>query len=88
MCSLGNLLGVTEGFWGTMVFSSTRTLHQAVVVKRELICQAKLSINQWSHIPALTYGHELWVVTERMALWIYRVARLKLMRIMRWSSSI
>ena len=42
-----------------------RTLHGSVVVKRELSQKAKLSIYQSIFVPALTYGHELWVVTER-----------------------
>ncbi|KAK0137964.1 Delta-1-pyrroline-5-carboxylate synthase [Merluccius polli] len=42
-----------------------RTLHGSVVVKRELSRKAKLSIYQSIYIPALTYGHELWVMTER-----------------------
>ncbi|KAK0145403.1 Actin-binding LIM protein 3 [Merluccius polli] len=42
-----------------------RTLHGSVVVKRELSRKAKLSIYQLIYVPALTYGHELWVVTER-----------------------
>ncbi|KAK0133440.1 LINE-1 reverse transcriptase [Merluccius polli] len=42
-----------------------RTLHGYVVVKRELSRKAKLSIYQSIYVPALTYGHELWVMTER-----------------------
>ena len=42
-----------------------RTLHRSVVVKRELSRKAKLSIYQSIFVPTLTYGHELWVVTER-----------------------
>ena len=42
-----------------------RTLRQSVVVKRELSQKAKLSIYRSIYIPTLTYGHELWVVTER-----------------------
>ncbi|KAK0156590.1 Craniofacial development protein 2 [Merluccius polli] len=42
-----------------------RTLHGSVVVKRELSQKAKLSIYQSIYVPALTYGHELWVMTER-----------------------
>ncbi|KAK0135351.1 putative uncharacterized transposon-derived protein F52C9.6 [Merluccius polli] len=41
------------------------TLHGSVVVKRELSRKAKLSIYQSIYVPALTYGHELWVMTER-----------------------
>ncbi|KAK0154376.1 putative uncharacterized transposon-derived protein F52C9.6 [Merluccius polli] len=42
-----------------------RTLHGSVVVKRELSQKAKFSIYQSIYVPALTYGHELWVMTER-----------------------
>ncbi|KAK0156391.1 putative uncharacterized transposon-derived protein F52C9.6 [Merluccius polli] len=47
-----------------------RTLHGSVVVKRELSRKAKLSIYQSIFVPALTYGHELWVVTERTRSWV------------------
>ena len=43
-----------------------RTLYSSVVVKRELSRGAKLSIYRSIFVPTLTYGHELWVVTERM----------------------
>ena len=43
-----------------------RALYRTVVVKRELIRKAKLSIYRSIYVPTLTYGHELWVVTERM----------------------
>ena len=42
------------------------TLKRTVVVKRELSQKAKLSIYRSIYIPTLTYGHELWVVTERI----------------------
>ena len=45
--------------------SVMRTLHGSLVVKRELSRKAKLSIYQSIYVPALTYGHELWVMTER-----------------------
>ncbi|CAI5677887.1 unnamed protein product [Oreochromis niloticus] len=45
-----------------------RTLHRSVVVKRELSVKAKLSIYRSIYVPTLTYGHELWVVTERTRL--------------------
>ncbi|TWW71616.1 hypothetical protein D4764_16G0001130 [Takifugu flavidus] len=41
-----------------------RTLHRSVVVKRELSRKAKLSIYRSIFVPTLTYGHELWVMTE------------------------
>ena len=42
------------------------TLKRSVVMKRELSQKAKLSIFRSIYVPSLTYGHELWVVTERM----------------------
>ncbi len=41
------------------------TLHRSVVVKRELSRKARLSVYRSIFVPTLTYGHELWVVTER-----------------------
>ena len=43
-----------------------RTLHYSVVMKRELSKKAKLSIFKAVFVPILTYGHESWVMTERM----------------------
>ena len=43
-----------------------RALHNSVVMKRELSKKAKLSIFIAVFIPILTYGHESWVMTERM----------------------
>ncbi|KAK3559275.1 hypothetical protein QTP86_009939 [Hemibagrus guttatus] len=45
-----------------------RSMYRSVVVKKELSCKAKLSIYQSIYIPSLTYGHELWVMTERVVL--------------------
>lgn len=42
-----------------------QALYRAVFVKRELSLRAKLLIFQSISVPVLTYGHELWVVTER-----------------------
>lgn len=42
-----------------------RALYQSVVVKKELSQKTKLSIYQLIYIPIFTYGHKLWVVTER-----------------------
>ena len=42
-----------------------RALYQSVVVKQELSRKAKLSIYRSIYLPTLTYGHELWIVTER-----------------------
>ncbi len=36
-----------------------------LVVKKGLSCKAKLSIYWSINVPTLTYGHELWVMTER-----------------------
>lgn len=44
-----------------------------VVVKRELSQKEKLSIYQSIYVPTLTYGHELWVVTERSARLLIQV---------------
>ena len=43
-----------------------RALHYSVVMKRELSKKAKLSIFRAVFVPILTYGHESWVMTERM----------------------
>ncbi|KAI3351207.1 hypothetical protein L3Q82_005760 [Scortum barcoo] len=44
-----------------------RSVYRTVVVKKELSRKAKLSIYRscQSTLPTLTYGHELWVMTER-----------------------
>ncbi|KAK3507209.1 hypothetical protein QTP70_010211 [Hemibagrus guttatus] len=39
-----------------------RSMYWSVVVKKELSWKVKLSI----YVPTLTYGHELWVMTERV----------------------
>ena len=41
------------------------TLHQCAVLNRELNRKVKLSIYWSICIPTLTYGHKLWVLTER-----------------------
>ncbi|KAK3567087.1 hypothetical protein QTP86_009780 [Hemibagrus guttatus] len=41
-------------------------MYRSVVVKKELSRKAKLSIYQSIYVPTLTYGHELWVMTERV----------------------
>ncbi|KAK3539294.1 hypothetical protein QTP86_033724 [Hemibagrus guttatus] len=43
-----------------------RSMYRSVVVKKELSRKAKFSIYQSIYVPTLTYGHELWVMTERM----------------------
>ncbi len=45
---------------------SVQALCRIVMVKKELSRMAKLSIYQPTYVPTLTYGHELWVVTQRM----------------------
>ena len=45
-----------------------QALHQPVVGKKELSQKAKLPIYQSIYVPILTYGHELWVVTEKTRL--------------------
>ena len=43
-----------------------RALHYSVVRKREVSKKAKLSIFKTAFVPILTYGHESWVMTERV----------------------
>ncbi|KAK3507851.1 hypothetical protein QTP70_001422 [Hemibagrus guttatus] len=43
-----------------------RSMYRSVVVKKELSRKAKLSIYQSIYVSTLTYGHELWVITERV----------------------
>ncbi|XP_076876507.1 uncharacterized protein LOC143525918 [Brachyhypopomus gauderio] len=47
-----------------------QSLYRSVVVKKELSQKAKLSIYRSIYVPTLTYGHELWVMTERTRSWI------------------
>ncbi|KAK3524537.1 hypothetical protein QTP70_029847, partial [Hemibagrus guttatus] len=42
------------------------SMYRSVVVKKELTRKVKLSIYQSIYVPTLTYGHELWVMTERV----------------------
>ena len=46
--------------------AAMRALHYSVVMKRELSKKAKLSIFKAVFVPILTYGHESWVMKERM----------------------
>lgn len=41
-------------------------LYQSIVVKRKLSRKPKLSIHRSIYVPTLTYGHELWVVNEKI----------------------
>ncbi|KAK3550660.1 hypothetical protein QTP70_002363 [Hemibagrus guttatus] len=43
-----------------------QSMYRSVVVKKELSRNAKLSIYQSIYVPTLTYGHELWVMTESL----------------------
>ena len=43
-----------------------RALHHSVIMKRELSKKAKLSIFKAVFVPILTYGHESWVMNEKM----------------------
>ena len=43
-----------------------RQLYQSVVLKRELCTKTKLSVFRSVFVPILTYGHECWVMTERV----------------------
>ncbi|KAK3506381.1 hypothetical protein QTP70_003644, partial [Hemibagrus guttatus] len=47
-----------------------RSVYRSVVVKKELSRKAKLSIYQSIYVPTLTYGPELWAMTERVRSWI------------------
>ncbi|CAJ1054134.1 hypothetical protein NQD34_011086 [Xyrichtys novacula] len=42
-----------------------RTFNRSVVVKKELSRKERLWIYRSIYVPILTYGHELWVMTER-----------------------
>jgi len=43
-----------------------RELYRCVVTKRELSNTTKLSVFKSVFVPILTYGHESWVMTERI----------------------
>ena len=43
-----------------------RTLYRSVVTKTELSLRTKLAVFKSVYRPTLTYGHECWVVTERV----------------------
>lgn len=48
-----------------------QALYQTAVVKRDLSQKAKLSIHQSINVPALTYGHELWVEFPLQGGWAH-----------------
>ncbi|MDF4341185.1 hypothetical protein P3480_25615, partial [Vibrio parahaemolyticus] len=52
--------------WFGAVSAVMWALRRTIKVKRELSWKAKLLIYWSIYVPTLTYGHELWVVTERM----------------------
>ena len=43
-----------------------RELNRSVVLKRELREQAKLAVFKSVYVPTLIYGHECWLMTERV----------------------
>ncbi len=45
--------------------SVMQLMYRSIVVKKQLSCKAKLLIYRSIYVPTLTYGHELWVMTER-----------------------
>ena len=48
--------------------SLMRTLHHSVVLKRELLRKAKLSVFKSIFVPIFTHGHESWIKTEKVRL--------------------
>ena len=53
---------------GRSVPAILRTLDRSVVVKRELSQKGRLSVYQSIFVLTFTYGHDLWVMTERIRL--------------------
>ena len=43
-----------------------RQLHLSVVLKRKLCTKVKLSIFRSVYVPILTYGHECWIMNEKV----------------------
>ena len=43
-----------------------RELYRTIVAKKELSNRAKLAVFNSVYVPTLTYGHEIWVMTEKM----------------------
>ena len=56
-----------------------RALNHSVVLKRELSKKAKLSVFKSIFVPILTYGHESWVMTERVRSQV-QAAEMKFLR--------
>ena len=57
------------------------SLYQTVVVKMELSLKAKLLVFRAAYIPTHTYGHELWITTERMRSQVQAAERSFLRRV-------
>jgi len=68
-----------------VVSAVMRALYRPVVVKRELSRKPKLSIYRSIYISTLTYGHKLWVVTERTTFWIQAAETSFLRKVARFS---
>ena len=46
--------------------AAMRQLHRYVILKGELCTRAKLSIFRSVYVPILTYGHECWIINEKV----------------------
>ena len=46
--------------------AALRELHRSVVTKKQLSNTAKLPVLKLVFVPILIYGHESWVMTERI----------------------
>ena len=72
--------------WIGAASAVVQTLYRSSVGKTELSQKARLSVYRSIFVPTLTYGHELWVVTEKMRFqiqvvemgFLHRVARVSL----------
>ena len=51
--------------WIGAVAAVLQSLHRSIVVRRELSRKVKLLIYRSIYVPTFTYGHEIWVMTER-----------------------
>lgn len=49
------------------------SVYWTVMAKKQVCRRAKLTGYRWVYAPSLTYGHELWVVSERTRSWIQAV---------------
>ncbi|KAI3359480.1 hypothetical protein L3Q82_013884 [Scortum barcoo] len=58
-----------------------RSVYRTIVVKKELSRKAKLSIYRSIYVaPTLTYGHELWVMTEKDKIMRIQAAEMSFLR--------